>query len=145
MQKRRHPVVAFGVLELRLQLGNFVGAGLVPGDHDVEQFAIDRQVLHLVHGARGELARRLVGERVARLGSAAADHTGGVLVLAQLDRAGDDPDHALVLVALLEQQAARIDFPNEHLAGDGREVFLLHAFQWRKPAQQRHVHWTTLT
>ena len=145
LQQRGHPVIALGALELGLQVGHFVGAGLVPGDHHIEQFAVDGEVFHVVHGARGDLARQLAGQRIARLGRAALDHADGALVLAQLDGAGNDPDGALLGVTLLEEQAAGIHFPNENLAGQGGLVFLLHAIERRKLSQQRHVDWASLT
>ena len=56
LQQRRHPVVGAGALQLRLQLLDLVAAGLVPGDHDIEQIAVDRQVADVIDGAHG--ARR---------------------------------------------------------------------------------------
>ena len=38
---------------------DLVGAGLVPGDHHVEQLAVDREVADLLDGARGHAARNL--------------------------------------------------------------------------------------
>ena len=77
LQQRRHPVVAAGAFELGLQLRHFVGAGLIPGDHDVEQLAVDRQVADLVDGAGRDASRELRVERSARLARAAADHGDG--------------------------------------------------------------------
>ncbi len=57
LQQRRHPVVAALAIGLLLQLGNFVAPGLVPSDHHIEQFAVDRQVADLLDGARTDAAR----------------------------------------------------------------------------------------
>ncbi len=70
-----------------LQLADFVGAGLVPGEHHVEQVAVDREVLDLVGGdARGAAARQDRRERIARIGRAAADAADDAAVWQQLDQ-----------------------------------------------------------
>ncbi len=105
LQQRRHPVIGAGALQLRLQLLDLVAAGLVPGDHDIEQVAVDRQVAHLIHARSVYLRGRLGKRGFFASGAAAAD--GGDLAAAVhgLEHAADEPHGALVGVALREQRA----------------------------------------
>jgi len=138
MQQRGHPVVAAGRAEVRLDLGHLVGAGLVPGDHHVEQVAVDREILDGIDGARRHAPRRLGRQRYTGLGRAALEHRHRVLALAQLQHPRDEPQRALGRVAVLEENAVRRQLGHGHLARQGEEVLVLHPVEGREAAQQRH-------
>ena len=135
-EQRRHPVVARGAFELRLQLRNLVGARLVPGDHDIEQLAVDREIADLVDRARGHPPRQLRVQRGARLGRAATDHGDGALGFLHLHHAGDEPHGALVGVAFLEEGAASRHGAHDDFLRKRREVIPLQAVERREGLEQ---------
>ena len=127
---------------MRLQFADLVAAGLIPGDHDVEQVGVDGQVVDVLDGARGDLARHALVQRGARIAAAAFDHADGAAVFAELDHSADDPDGALVGIALLEERAAGGDLLDGDFLGERVQVFPLHSFERGQSAQQFYAHFT---
>ena len=61
-------------MQLRLQLLDLVTAGLIPGDHDIQQVAIDGEIADLIDRAHRRPARIVRIKRVLRFGCTAAQH-----------------------------------------------------------------------
>lgn len=72
LQDAGHPIVGIFPF-IDEEFVDFVGNGLVPGEHDVEQIAVDPHILHLGLCPGGISPRLLRGQRVTRLRGAARD------------------------------------------------------------------------
>ena len=102
---------------MSLQFGHFVGAGLIPGDHDVQQFAVDRQVFDVVDRAYRINTRVGGHQRQGSLLGTTTDQSHALRTASQFDGAADHPIGAIVDVAFLEQHSTRFELTHHNLTG----------------------------
>ena len=122
LQQRRHPVAGH-VEAVAAQFGDFVLAGLIPGQQHVEQIAVDHDVFEVDRGARGEFSRQTRRERRARFRGAGAYRCRWCGRRRAARPARDQVEGALVGVAFLEQHAAGGQFANRGSCGQARAGF----------------------
>ena len=91
LQQGTHPVALGHFLGLAAaQLTDLKGAGLVPGQHYIEQIVIHLEIADLGLGPGGDTPRHLVGDAVQRLRRAADELAYHLVVgVAQFQRAAD--------------------------------------------------------
>ena len=149
LQQHRHPVLAALVFSLTLEFRYFVGARLIPGQHDVEQVTVDRDVLDPVAGPPGYSARKYGGNRVS--GNVAAtldDFLDLTLVVNEFERAGHDIDRAPLGIAFLEHELLGRQLADLDFSCQGSKIVALQTIQRRKFLEQVYVyllirHWSS--
>ena len=144
LQQRRHPVIRRGFFVL-FELVDFVGPGLIPGQHHIEHVAVDGQVLDtLGEHARAVSARQTRRDWIACFWCAAANHHDGAPFMEELHDAAHEVVGALVRVAFLEQHASGGELPHDSLARERIQILGLQPIQRRKRSQQAQIERLTL-
>ena len=138
LQQRRHPVAGH-IEAVAAQLGDFVLAGLIPGQQHVEQIAVDHDVFEIDRRAGSKFSRQTGRKRGTRFRGAGADGADELVVRPQLDAARDQVKGALVGVAFLEQDPSRSEVTNVGLAGERMQVFRLQPIEGRKGPENRKI------
>ena len=121
LQQHRHPVFT-GLVGLALQIGYFVGTGLVPGQHHIQKITVDGNELHPVSCASRHSAGIDGCNRIASEFGAALNGSDNLPFIDEFENAANDIQRALLCVSLFKEQLARRHFTNLYLARKRRKI-----------------------